>query len=186
MKHLTVNVLGLVRRGLRSLDAGLGHAQARLLGVRAFPLFVVVASIALLSVGCGARSERRARTALDVAAHAVVAADDALAPRYREAHVAALDAATTASDYDARMTRWNRAEESIRAAGGTLLSVQTTLDATHARGGALGIAGCMALALRQMRGALSDVGVDPPPKVAAAIDGLTRIGATFCSTEVPR
>lgn len=193
MNILAYRLLGCARLGLRSLDDGLARVQARLRGVRSIPhaWFVVLAVLALAG-GCGG-AERRARTALDVAAHALVATDAIVAPIYadraEEAREAALaahpgpDAADSVRrDYRERMRPLDAVEAALQTSRSLLLAAEAGVDANGADG-TWAMLGCVALTLGRLLDALEHAGIDPPRRLAAAIDGLEAVAGGMCETE---
>lgn len=130
--------------------------------------FVVLA--ALTVYGCHG-AERATRTALDVTAHAVAAADTVVAREYADAAREQLAAATDLDDYHARMRRWDRAESALRAIVQALYAAEAALDASGAAN-ARGVLACVYTAAVDLLGALSALDVPIPQALTRAVDTL--------------
>lgn len=124
----------------------------------------------MLATGCHG-AERATRTALDVAAHAVVAADTLVADRYATASHDALDASASLADYHTRMSRWDRAEEALRATRAALYSAEYAVDATGAEGVA-GILACVRASMATLLEALAALEVPIPEALTRAVETL--------------
>lgn len=114
-------------------------------------------------------AERATRTALDVVAESVVAADAIVADGYSHAAQRELDASTSLDDYRARMQRWDRAEEALRAIVPALYAAQAGLDAAGAEGIRPALA-CVRVSVEQVIASLSAVDVPIPPSLSRAVD----------------
>ena len=179
----------MIRRALWALQRrlwGLGpesiyqpgrSPSGRLLG----PWFVALA-LGLTLAGCHG-FERGARTALDVSAHAIVAVDADLAPRYEAAAAEALAASATADEYAGRMERWNATERALRTARSSLLAAESGIDAADTDGEIRSVVGCVGVALGRVLDALAEVDVSPPPKLRDALRSFSRLGGLFCEVQ---
>lgn len=151
------------------------------LGLPLFVAFLAILPAAMLMTGCSI--ERPARTALDVAAHAVVAVDVEVAPRYEAAADEAREAATDRADYEARMARWNAAETALRTARASLIAAESGIDAADTDGEVRSVVGCVGVALGRVLDALAEVDVQPPAKLHDAIRSFSRLGGLFCEVQ---
>ena len=109
--------------------------------------------------------------ALDVVAESVVAADAIVADGYSHAAQRELDASTSLDDYRARMARWDRAEEALRAIVPALYAAQAGLDAAGADGIRPALA-CVRVSAEQVIATLSAVDVPIPPALSRAVDAV--------------
>ncbi len=135
--------------------------------------------LSLATVGCGGRWERPTRSALDVTAHALVAADEVLAPAYRAAAFEALEEAETRADYDARMRRWDAAETAARTAASALRTAETAVDAGD-HGATLAAVPCVAQALHALVETLVHAGVRVPRQLADAARTVAALTSGAC------
>lgn len=147
---------------------------------RRVPPWLVGAVASVLVLGCG--WERPTRTALDVAAHALVAVDVDLAPRYEAAAAEALEASATRDEYAGRMERWDRAEAALGYGREALLLAEAALDAGTADGPGP-IVGCIAVALARIRDVLADLGVEAPGDLDRALGLLLGIASASCEVQ---
>lgn len=132
------------------------------------------------SVSCGGASTVDAsRSALAGAARVLVEADRTLAPAYQRARVEAREASSSWAELDERLEPWEAARSSLHGAQSTLYAAEAALDSYEAGddGAWFTAAACAAEALADLRKALRDVGLDPPPalsKLDAAFRSITR------------
>lgn len=163
--EVSLACLAVPRRALQRAEGVILRARRRLIG----PLFVALAAL-MFATGCHG-AERATRTALDVAAHAVVAADTLVADRYATASHDALDASASLADYHTRMSRWDRAEEALRATRAALYSAEYAVDATGAEGVA-GILACVRASMATLLEALAALDVPIPEALTRAVETL--------------
>lgn len=174
-------VITPVRRGLTWVEGRLVYARYRLRDAGA--MFIVLAVV----IGCGG-VERHARTALDVTAHGVVAADSVVATVYerraaeaREASLAAHPGAdqddAVRADYRDRMNRLDAAVVALRTTRIALIDAQAVLDAD---GDVLPTIGCVGVALAHLVEALREAGVDPPAKLTQALGAIADLATPLC------
>jgi hypothetical protein len=130
-----------------------------------------LALVACLSLAGCHGAERATRTALDVTAHAVAAADTVVAREYADAAREQLAAATDLDDYHRRMRRWDRAEEALRTVAQALYAAEAGLDAADATS-TRGALACVYTAAVDLVGALSALDVPIPQALARAVDTL--------------
>lgn len=83
---------------------------------------------ALLLSGCVTEAQR-AQVTLTTTARALVAVDDATAPRYERAAAHARQQSSSWVEYDVAMADWNHVEQAERAAQHALLAAQAGLSA---------------------------------------------------------
>jgi len=176
----------MIRRALWALQRrlwGLGSASiyqpGRVPSARLLGPWLVALALGLTLAGCHG-FERGARTALDVSAHAIVAVDADLAPRYEAAAEVALAAAADRAEYEARMARWNAAEVALRTARSSLLAAESGIDAADTGGEVRSVVGCVGVALGRVLDALAEVDISPPPKLRDAVRQFSALGALFC------
>lgn len=110
--------------------------------------------------GCGGPT-REARVALVATAHALVAVDHEVAPRYATAADEAREHAADWAAYDAAMHDWDAVEAALRVAHAALLTTQAGLDAWEAgdQRGWLATVPCLVAGLDRLRLVLEAVGV---------------------------
>ena len=87
-----------------------------------------IAFTAMLLTGCVTQAQQ-AQLTLTTTARALVAVDDALAPRYEAAAVAARESSSSWTEYDTAMVEWNHAEDATRFTHHSLLAAQSGLTA---------------------------------------------------------
>lgn len=155
-------------RAQRAADARLAKQHRRRAEENGWFIGCLVVCLALS--GCHG-AERATRTALDVTAHAVAAADTVVAREYADAAREQLAAATDLDDYHHRMQRWDRVESSLRAIVQALYAAEAALDAAGADG-ARGVLACVYTAAVDLVGALSALDVPIPQALARAVDTL--------------
>lgn len=128
----------------------------------------VFALITLLALGCGGPTHT-AQTSLAATAHALVAVDRELAPRYTTAADEAREHATDWASYDAAMHDWDEVERALRVAHTALLATQAGLDAWEAgdERGWLATVPCLVDALDRLRVGLEALGVHLEPVTQA-------------------
>ena len=124
----------------------------------------------MFATGCHG-AERATRTALDVVAESVVAADAIVADGYSRAAQRELDVASSLDDYRVRMARWDHAEEALRAIVPALYAAQAGLDAAGADGIRPALA-CVRVSVEQVIATLSAVDVPIPPALSRAVDAV--------------
>lgn len=122
-------------------------------------------------VGCGSGPPVQVQHALSAAALGVVAADEAVAPRYRAAAEACYTHSTNRAQYDQCTAEWDHVVDALEAVAGALRVAQLGRDA-WARGaddGLLrGAVPCLAAALGELALALELVGLELPEGLHSA------------------
>lgn len=139
---------------------------------RNIAVFVVFTALA----ACGGPT-REAQVALTATAHALVAADREVAPRYEAAATEARTQSPSWAAYDAAMSDWNAVEAALRAAHAALLVSQAGLDAWRngaGEAGWLGAIPCLVVAIDQLRLLLEGQGVHlgPVTEAVALVGGF--------------
>lgn len=123
----------------------------------------------VLLAGCPKekRALNAARKAVEIAAQTVDLVDSEVASLYAEAGTTALAACEDRTCYDSAMRRWDKTVRGVVAMKGSLLLVETSLDAWEAgspngRANLLSAAACFLEGLLQLQGLLDGLGVNAP------------------------
>ena len=191
-------MIQVIHRAIDAVEAWLyrrryeAHVRARARRERAAAAswFVVLAAVSLTA--CGG-AERHARTALEVAARAVVATDEVTDRVYHDRAIVELDAAIAAhptdadaarADYRERMRTLDAVEAALRASASSVRAAEATLDAPGADD-LLGTLGCVAVAIGRLVEALGAAGLDPPEKLADALDVVLGVVPATCTGGSP-
>lgn len=124
---------------------------------------LIVTFFSLFTLGCGGPT-REAQLALTITAHALVAADHEIAPRYEAAADEAREHTATWTEYDDAMSAWNAVEMSLRITHSALLAAQAGLDAWRDgnNGPWLASVPCLYVALDELRHAFEQANLSIP------------------------
>ena len=136
----------------------------------------------VVASACGGPSLEASRIALATATQAVKATDDAFEPIYDAAGDDALETSDGWDERDAKLAPFDRVEAALEKAHGLLLVAEASLD-VGSSDSALRQAACAAEALGELRAALRDVDVTPPPALSKADAALRALGSACRSQE---
>lgn len=131
----------------------------------ALALVFVAAIVSTVVTGCGG-PPKAVRSALDVTAHALLEADQEVAPMYAGAANEAYEVSSSRAEYESRMERWNHVEMGLRTSRSALLTAEASVDAWEAsEDGARAALGCLATAVTSLAETLQAAGLPVPSKL---------------------
>jgi hypothetical protein len=154
------------------------------LALRALAIGAVIGGIVVAvgtCSGCGGPPPA-ARQTLGGAAIGVASLDGAAAEGYERAHRVAMEESDTLERYELRMHPWDTLETALRVTSSSLFAADAALDSWGAGGERewIGLAGCVAVALRELIAAATAVGLDVPSQFERYLELGGQIAAGIC------
>jgi hypothetical protein len=165
-------------------DLGFRFMERARLPLRVLALCAAIGgalTVAAFCSGCGG-APAAVRQTLGGVAIGVAALDGSAAEGYESAHHVALESSTTREQYEERMHAWDTLERALRTTSSSLYAADAALDSWDAGGDRewIGLAGCVAVAVRELVAAAEAVGLEVPSQFARYLELGGQIASGVC------